>query len=66
MRFVPIKSKAQQDLQALHRVREQLLNSRTALVNQVRGLLRTPPYRYGAGTLAIQVPHPEHRKGKQL
>jgi transposase len=39
MRFVPIKSKAQQDLQALHRVREQLLKSRTALVNQVRGLL---------------------------
>src|ERR1700686_1156802 len=39
MRFVPIKSEAQQDLQALHRVREQLLKSRTALVNQVRGLL---------------------------
>jgi len=31
MRFVPIKSEAQQDLQALHRVREQLLKSRTAL-----------------------------------
>jgi Transposase len=39
MRFVPIKSEAQQDLQALHRVREQLLKSRTALVNQVPGLL---------------------------
>src|SRR5260370_9538170 len=39
MRFVPIKSAAQQDLQALHRVREQLLKSRTPLVNQVRGLL---------------------------
>jgi transposase len=39
MRFVPIKSQAQQDIQALHRVREQLLQSRTALVNQVRGLL---------------------------
>jgi transposase len=39
MRFVPVKSAAQQDLQALHRVREQLLKSRTALVNQVRGLL---------------------------
>jgi transposase len=39
MRFVPLKSAAQQDLQALHRVREQLLKSRTALVNQVRGLL---------------------------
>lgn len=39
MRFVPIKSAAQQEIQALHRVREQLLKSRTALVNQVRGLL---------------------------
>src|SRR5271167_3642541 len=39
MRFVPIKCEAQQDVQALHRVREQLLKSRTALVNQVRGLL---------------------------
>ncbi len=39
MRFVPVKGAAQQDLQALHRVREQLLKSRTALVNQVRGLL---------------------------
>src|SRR5260370_15114596 len=39
MRFVPIKSEAQQDLQALHRVREQLLKSRTALGNQGPGLL---------------------------
>src|ERR1019366_6417174 len=39
LRFVPIKSEAQHEVQALHRVREQLLKSRTALVNQVRGLL---------------------------
>ena len=39
MRFVPIKSEAQHEVQALHRVREQLLKSRTALVNQVRDLL---------------------------
>jgi transposase len=39
MRFVPIKSEAQQEVLALHRVREQLLKSRTALVNQARGLL---------------------------
>lgn len=39
MRFVPIKSEAQHEVQALHRVREQLLKSRTALVNQARGLL---------------------------
>ncbi len=39
MRFVPIKSESQQDLLAAHRAREQLLKSRTALVNQVRALL---------------------------
>ena len=36
---VPIKTIEQQDIQALHRVRERLMKNRTALVNQVRGLL---------------------------
>jgi transposase len=39
MRFVPIKTVDQQDLQALHRVRERLIGARTALVNEMRGLL---------------------------
>jgi len=39
MRFVPVKSVAQQDLQALHRVRERLMQARTALINETRGLL---------------------------
>src|SRR5436190_1631424 len=39
MRFVPIKSPEQLDIQALHRVREQLVRWRTALINQTRGLL---------------------------
>jgi transposase len=39
MRFVPRKSLLQQDLQALHRVRSRLVKERTALVNQIRGLL---------------------------
>jgi len=39
MRFVPIKDVDQQDLQALHRVRERLMGARTALVNEVHGLL---------------------------
>src|SRR4029453_3928687 len=39
MRFVPIKDVDQQDLQALHRVRERLMGERTALVNEVHGLL---------------------------
>ncbi len=40
MRFVAVKSVAQQDLLALHRVRSQLVKARTALCNQLRGLLR--------------------------
>jgi transposase len=36
---VPIKDVAQQDIQALHRVRERLMGERTALVNEVHGLM---------------------------
>ena len=39
MRFVPIKEVDQQDIQALHRIRERLMKERTALVNEMRGLL---------------------------
>lgn len=39
MRFVAIKTIAQQDIQALHRLRSLCLKSRTALSNQLRGLL---------------------------
>jgi transposase len=39
MRFVPVKSVDQQDLQSLHRARERIINVRTALINHVRGLL---------------------------
>jgi len=38
-RFVPIKDVDQQDIQALHRVRERLMGERTALVHAVHGLL---------------------------
>lgn len=39
MRFAAVKTPAQQDIQALHRLRERCLGSRTALCNQLRGLL---------------------------
>jgi transposase len=39
MRFVPVKNAAQQDVQALHRIRFQLIKWRTALANEIRGLL---------------------------
>lgn len=39
MRFVPIKAVAQQAIQSLHRFRQRVVQQRTALVNQIRGLL---------------------------
>src|SRR4030095_11843615 len=39
MRFVPIKEVDQQDIQVLHRVRERLIGARTALINEVHGLM---------------------------
>jgi len=39
MRFVPIKTDEQLDLQSLHRVRERWVMRRTAVINQIRSLL---------------------------
>jgi transposase len=39
MRFVPVKTRAQQDLQSIHRVRDRLIAQRTSLINHLRGLL---------------------------
>jgi hypothetical protein len=49
MRFVPIKTDDQLDLQALHRVRDRWVARRTAVMNQMRGLLleRGIPIRRG-------------------
>jgi transposase len=38
MRFVPIKTVEQQDIQAVHRIRSELIDQRRAKVNQIRGL----------------------------
>ena len=39
MHFVPVKSLSQQDIQSLLRIRDRVIRQRTALVNQIRGLL---------------------------
>ncbi|SEQ59900.1 Transposase [Azotobacter beijerinckii] len=39
MRYVEVKSAEQQAGQALHRIRSRLIRARTALVNEIRGLL---------------------------
>lgn len=39
MHFVPVKTSWHLDVQAIHRVRSRLVGSRTALVNEMRGIL---------------------------
>ena len=39
MRFVPIQTEEQLDVQAMHRVRDRLVQRRTALINEIRGFL---------------------------
>lgn len=39
MRFVPVKTTEQQDLQMLHRTRDRLISQRTGLINHIRSLL---------------------------
>ena len=58
MRFVPIKTPEQLDLQALHRVRDRLVARRTSVSNQLRGLLleRGIPIRAGRGGFRQVVP----------
>ncbi len=39
MTFASIKTEQEQDIQSLHRIRRQVLQFRTAIINQIRGLL---------------------------
>lgn len=39
MRFCDVKTEEQQDMQSIHRIRSLLIQQRTALTNQIRGLL---------------------------
>jgi transposase len=39
MRFVELKTEGQLDMQSLHRARDRLVGERTALINQLRGIL---------------------------
>jgi len=58
MRFVPIKTDDQLDLQALHRVRDRLVHRRTAVINQIRGFLleRGITFAKGPAKLRQQMP----------
>jgi len=54
MRFVPIKTDDQLDLQALHRVRDRLVQRRTAVINQIRGFLLERGLTFGRGPAQLR------------
>jgi len=57
MRFVPVKTPAQQDLQAVHRVRSGLVRARTAQINQLRAFLLEN---------GLTIPRGVHALGRQV
>jgi len=58
MRFVPVKTEDQLDLQALHRVRDRLVSRRTSVINQIRAFLleRGITFRQGRRHLKSRMP----------
>jgi transposase len=54
MRFVPVKTVEQQNIQALHRIRSELIHQRTAKVNQIRGLLAEYGITVGKGVSCLR------------
>jgi transposase len=58
MRFVAIKTTAQLDLQALHRIRDRLVSQRTGVINQIRAFMleRGIAVRQGLRFLRAELP----------
>jgi transposase len=54
MRFVPLKSEDQLDLQALHRVRDRLVSRRTSIINQIRAFLLERGITFRQGRLHLR------------
>jgi transposase len=59
MRFCEVKSEEQQDIQSVHRIRSLLIQQRTALANQIRGLLAEYGIVIPRGTSYIRSTLPE-------
>lgn len=59
MKFVPIKMIEQQDVQNLHNVRQQLITQRTALSNQIRGILLESGICFAKGFTSLRNQIPE-------
>jgi transposase len=58
MRFVPLKTVESQDIQTLHRMRSRLVKERTALSNQIRGLLAERGIVFAQGLTRLRQPLP--------
>jgi transposase len=54
MRFVPIKTEDQLDVQGLHRVRERLVHNRTEVINQIRGFLLERGITFNRGPMSLR------------
>jgi transposase len=59
MRFVPIKTDDQLDLQAIHRVRDRLIACRTAVINQVRAFLLERGMTFAKSPAKLKLAMPE-------
>lgn len=59
MRFVPIRSEEQMDVQAIHRARERLVRQRLAMTNQIRGLLLDRGVEIAQGFYALRTMLPK-------
>ena len=54
MRFAQIKTQEQLDMQAMHRVRDRLVQRRTALINEIRGFLLERGITFAAGPIQLR------------
>ncbi len=59
LRFVPIKTQDQVDVQGLHRVRERLVHSRTEVINQIRGFPLERGVTFNRGPLSLRKGMPD-------
>lgn len=59
MRFVPVKTSEQLDLQAIHRIRSGLISRRTGVINQIRSFLQDRGITVPAGPAVLARKLPE-------
>lgn len=59
LRFVPIKTEDQLDVQGLHRVRERLVHNRTEVINQIRGFLLERGVTFNRGPFSLRKEMPD-------